>query len=156
MEKIGDLYEAYIKEQMNFPDLAYFYNAIPRTYSDALDHANSRPEIQINAVKMKKLKQILVEYHEKLGLLTSATRKNISKLDGGVVLAGQQATIFGGSGIIGNKISAIVNVSDASKSKGRYLVPVFLINTHDSIQPEITTIHLPNNQSSISLSLIHI
>ena len=30
---------------------------------------------------------------------------------------------------------------------------MFLVNTHDSIQPEISTIHLPNNQSSISKSI---
>ncbi|MHA2308297.1 MAG: bacillithiol biosynthesis protein BshC, partial [Candidatus Heimdallarchaeaceae archaeon] len=67
--------------------------------------------------------------------------------------AGQQATIFGGSGIIGNKIATAVKISDISKDKEKPLVPVFLVNTHDGIQSEITTIHLMNNQSSNSKAI---
>lgn len=153
MERIGDLYDAYLTEQANFPDSAYFYNTIPKTYGDAVEYAASMPEIKIEDKNISKLKQILTDYHESLGILTQKTKDNISKLHEGVVLAGQQATIFGGTGIIGNKISAIVNVSEMSKEKGKFLVPVFLINTHDSIQPEITTIHLPNYQSSVSKAI---
>ena len=153
MERIGDLYEAYVNEQANFPDSVYFYNKIPKTFGDAVEYVTSMPEIKIGDKKISKLKQILTNYHENLGILTPKTKDNISKLQDGVVLAGQQATIFGGTGIVGNKISAIVNVSEISKEKGKFLVPVFLINTHDSIQPEITTIHLPNYQSSISKAI---
>ncbi len=153
MERIGDLYEAYVNEQANFPDSDYFYNKISKTYGDAVEYAASMPEIKIEDEKISKLKQILTNYHESLGILTPKTKDNISKLQDGVVLAGQQATIFGGTGIIGNKISAIVNVSEISKKKRKFLVPVFLINTHDSIQPEITTIHLPNYQSSVSKAI---
>ena len=149
MDTIGDLYDSYIRNSNNFADASYFYGKIPRTYKAAVIEASKIPRIQIDPEKMKKLRIILLEYHEKLGLLTPKVEQNINSLEEGVVIAGQQATVFGGSGIIGNKIASIVNISQINSS-GRHLVPVFLVNTHDSIQPEIITIHLPNNQSSIS------
>lgn len=150
MQTIGDFYDAYIKNKNDFPDVAYFYNEVPQTYEEAIDLTHSMPEFKIDTNKLHELKEVLINYHKKLGLLTPKVEENILNLEKGIVIAGQQATIFGGSGIIGNKIAAITNINEISKEKGKELIPVFLINTHDGIQPEIITIHLPNNQSSIS------
>ena len=158
MDTIGDLYDKYIINESEFSDAQYFYGKIPKTYGEAVEVASKLPRIKHDHERTQKLKNVLLEYHRKLGILTQKVERNINSIDEGVVLAGQQATIFGGSGIIGNKIASIVNISEISSSKNK-LVPVFLVNTHDSIQPEITTIHLPNNQSSnskpISLTDIH-
>lgn len=150
MDTIGDLYEAYVQNNTAFPDSTYFYGNIAKTYKDAVDLVSKLPKIEINSDRIKKLKVILRNYHKKLGLLTPKVDDNIDRINEGVVIAGQQATIFGGSGIIGNKIITSVKMSEIAKEKGKTLVPVFLINTHDGIQPEITTIHLLNNQSSNS------
>ena len=115
MKKIGDLYEAYVHQEKEFQDLSYFYDNIPRTYGEAIEESSSLPRISINPEISTKLKTILIDYHTKLGLLTPKVKENIEKIDSGVVLAGQQATIFGGTGIIGNKISAISNISEISR-----------------------------------------
>ena len=154
MQTIGDFYDAYIKNKEDFPDFDYFYNDIPQTYGDAVELTLSMPEIKIDLDKLHKAKEVLLEYHKRLGLLTPKVKDHIMNLEKGVAIAGQQASIFGGSGIIGNKIAALANINEISKEKGKELVPVFLVNTHDGIQPEITTIHLPNNQSSISKPVI--
>jgi uncharacterized protein YllA (UPF0747 family) len=154
MQTIGDFYDSYIKNKEAFPDVNYFYNDIPQTYGDAVDLALSMPEFEIDLNKLQEAKEVLLNYHKKLGLLTPRVKENILNLEKGVVIAGQQATIFGGSGIIGNKIAALANINEISMEKGKELIPVFLVNTHDGIQPEITTIHLPNNQSSISKPII--
>ncbi len=154
MQTIGDFYDAYIKNKEDFPDIDYFYNDVPQTYGDAVDLALSMPEFKIDLNKLQEAKEVLLNYHKKLGLLTPKVKDHILNLEKGVVIAGQQATIFGGSGIIGNKIAALANINEISKEKGKELIPVFLVNTHDGIQPEITTIHLPNNQSSTSKPII--
>ena len=154
MQTIGDFYDASIKNKEDFPDLTYFYNEVPQTYEDAINLAFSMPKQKIDATKLQETKESLINYHKKLRLLSPKVEEHILNLEKGVVIAGQQATIFGGSGIIGNKIAAIANISEISKEKGKELVPVFLVNTHDGIQPEITTIHLPNNQSSTSKPII--
>ncbi len=155
MRTIGDLYEAYVSEEKNFSDVSYFYGSLPKTHLDAVETALSREKLSFDSNKMSKLKQILTKHHEKLGLLTPKVASNISQMDNGIVLTGQQATIFGGVGIIANKIATIVNLSDISKEMEKQLVPMFLVNTHDGVQPEITTIHLPNFQTSASKSIIN-
>jgi len=154
MRTIGDLYEAYMSEEKNFPDSSYFYGSLPKTHLNAVETALTREKLSFDSNKMSKLKQILTKHHEKLGLLTPKVASNISQMDNGIILAGQQATIFGGVGIIANKIAAVVNLSDISKEMEKQLVPMFLVNTHDGVQPEITTIHLPNFQTSASKSII--
>ncbi len=149
MDTIGDLYDAYILNEKEFTDVQYFYGKVPRTYRAAVDDASKLSRIQHDPERIQKLKNILLEYHKKLGILTPKVEQNIHSIEKGVVIAGQQATIFGGSGIIANKIASVYNISQI-EANGQKLIPVFLVNTHDSIQPEITTIHLPNNQSSIS------
>ncbi len=150
MGTIGDMYEKFVNDGSNKSDIKYFYGNVPRTISDSIQVAKELPKITIDSNKIEELKRVLKNYHQDLGLLTSKVEANIDLIHKGVVLGGQQATIFGGSGIIGNKIATVAAISDVSKMKNHYLVPMFLVNTHDSIQPEITTIHLPNNQSSAS------
>ena len=154
MKTIGDLYEAYVYGENEFPDKEYFYSYIPHTYSDAVKYALSSPEMKVNGTKMDILKKFLLEYHNKLGLLTPKVKTHIDSLHKGVIIAGQQTTIFGGSGIIANKIATTVHMSELSEEMGRKLVPVFWVNTHDGIQSEITTIHLPVKQSSNSKPII--
>lgn len=153
MGPLGDLYEKFVRNVSNLPDINYFYGNVPKTIADAISLAKESSEIKIDSNKIDELKRILKNYHKDLGLLTEKVSRNIDLIHQGIVLGGQQATIFGGSGIIGNKIATVTTISDVSKEKGHYLVPMFLVNTHDSIQPEISTIHLPNNQSSISKSI---
>ena len=153
MGTLGDLYEKFTRNASDLPDINYFYGNVPKTIDDAISLAKESSEIKIDSNKIVELKRILKNYHKDLGLLTEKVSRNIDLIHQGIVLGGQQATIFGGSGIIGNKIATVTAISDISKEKGHYLVPMFLVNTHDSIQPEISTIHLPNNQSSISKSI---
>lgn len=153
MDTIGDLYDALIHEDKSFPNSNYFYGSIAKTYGDVVDLATKSPTVKIDEKNVEKLKIILRNFHEKLGILTPKVEKHLEMIKDGVVIAGQQATIFGGSGIIGNKIATTVKISDISKERGKPLVPVFLVNTHDGIQPEITTIHLMNNQSSNSKAI---
>ena len=153
MGTLGDLYEKFVRNASNLPDINYFYGNVPKTIADAISLAKESSEIKIDSSRIDELKRILKKYHKDLGLLTEKVNRNIDLIHQGIVLGGQQATIFGGSGIIGNKIATVTAISDISKEKGHYLVPMFLVNTHDSIQPEISTIHLPNNQSSISKSI---
>ena len=150
MGTLGDIYENFIREGSNQPDIKYFYGNVPRTIKESIQLSKESFEIKIDSNKIEILKQILRDYHKDLGLLTTKVDANIDLIHQGIVLGGQQATVFGGSGIIGNKIATITAISDVSKKINQYLVPMFLVNTHDSIQPEITTIHLPNSQSSVS------
>ncbi|MHA1115617.1 MAG: bacillithiol biosynthesis protein BshC [Candidatus Heimdallarchaeaceae archaeon] len=158
MNTAGDLYSSYIWENIKHPYLEYFYNFVPKTFHEALEKVSKLPEVYIETNTVESLKKILLSYHEKLGLLTDRVRSNIHNINNGVVLAGQQATIFGGVSLIGNKIAATVTLSELSKEYGRKLSPVFLVNTHDVVQPEITTIHMPNAQTSFTkpISLISI
>ena len=153
MDTIGDLYDALIRKDVNFPDCNYFYGDIAKTYGDAVDLASQLPRLKIDEDRLERLKKILRDFHKRLGILTPKVEEHLEIMQKGVVIAGQQATIFGGSGIIGNKIATTVKISDISKEKGKTLVPIFLVNTHDGIQPEITTIHLMNNQSSNSKAI---
>ncbi|MHA1304217.1 MAG: bacillithiol biosynthesis protein BshC [Candidatus Heimdallarchaeaceae archaeon] len=153
MKTIGDLYSSYIWENSENNSLNYFYNYIPRTHLASILKSKSLVNPSYNPDSLVKLKDILFSYHKNLGLLTPKVEKNIENLDKGVVLAGQQATIFGGAGLIANKIAATINLSEISVQKGHTLVPVFLVNTHDVIQPEITTIHFPNVQSASSKAI---
>ncbi len=151
---IGDLYTRYIWEN-NYPveDLQYFYNKIYKTPHKLLKDIQNISFPPYNNDNLEKLKNILKNYHKRLGLLTDKVKENINNLDNGVVIAGQQATIFGGLSLIANKIAATVNIADCTNEQENRFVPVFLINTHDSIQPEITTIHLPNSKSSVSVPI---
>ncbi|MHA1397676.1 MAG: bacillithiol biosynthesis protein BshC [Candidatus Heimdallarchaeaceae archaeon] len=153
MQTIGDLYEAFLFNETPLDSLPYFYTSIPKTYSDSIKYALSSPPFHLDEEKLSLTKKILRDYHQRLGLLTAKVEENIDSLHNGVVLAGQQSTIFGGSGIIANKIVTCITLSELSKAKGNFLVPVFFVNNHDSIQPELTTIHLPNNQSSASKAI---
>jgi uncharacterized protein YllA (UPF0747 family) len=153
MATIGDLYDALVHEDKEFPDSHYFYGSIAKTYGDVVDLATESPRPPVDGTRIEKLIKILRNFHEKLGILTPKTEKHLEMIKDGVVIAGQQATIFGGSSIIGNKIATTVKISDISKERGYPLAPVFLVNTHDGIQPEITTIHLMNNQSSNSKAI---
>ncbi|MHA1865655.1 MAG: bacillithiol biosynthesis protein BshC [Candidatus Heimdallarchaeaceae archaeon] len=150
MNTAGDLYSSYIWEDKKNPDLEYFYNYVPKNFHEALEKASKLPEVYIEEKTIDSLKRILLAYHEKLGLLTETVKFNIDNINNGVVLAGQQATIFGGVSLIGNKIAATIALSELSNEYGRRLSPVFLVNTHDVIQPEIATIHIPNAQSSFT------
>ena len=150
MGTIGDAYESFMRDGQNFPYQEYFYGNLPRTFTEVLECANKLPRLKYNDNQIAKLKFILKEYHKKLGLLTNKVESNIDSIQNGIILGGQQTTIFGGSGIIGNKIASIVALSEQSKETDNFLAPMFLVNTHDSIQPEITSIHLPNYQSAIS------
>lgn len=154
MGTIGDYYEAKMRGTREFPEGEYFYKHLPNTFTEVLEKAEQLPKIKVNLEQLNQLKEILKAYHQKLGLLTPKVQENIEKIQDGVILGGQQTTIFGGSGIIGNKIAAIATLSELSKERNNFLVPMFLVNTHDSIQPEITSIHLPNYQSSISKPII--
>ncbi len=152
MNKIGELYESYVWHDEPFPNLEYFYKYIPKTYGDAIDMAMSLPPSTINHSKLSKAKKILKEYHQRLGILTPKVQKNIESLENGVVMAGQQSTIFGGVGLIYNKIACAYKLADIStkRSNVHNLIPFFFVSAHDSIQPEISTIHLPNYQSAIN------
>ncbi|MHA1200250.1 MAG: bacillithiol biosynthesis protein BshC [Candidatus Heimdallarchaeaceae archaeon] len=154
MDTVGDFYETHMREGKEFPEGEYFYGYLPRTFSEVLNQINHLPKIEVNSNRLNKLKTILEEYHKKLGLLTPKVQANINLIQNGVILGGQQTTIFGGSGILANKIATIATLSELSKEKDNFLVPMFLVNTHDSIQPEITSIHLPNNQSSHSKPIV--
>jgi uncharacterized protein YllA (UPF0747 family) len=154
MGTLSDLYENYIKDGSNQQNIDYFYGKVPRTIGEVIQLAKDSPKIKVDSDKIEKLKKILLRYHSDLGLLTPKVESNIELIDQGIVLGGQQATIFGGSGIIGNKIATVATISDISKEKNHYLVPMFLVNTHDSIQPEISTIHLPNYQTSASKPIL--
>jgi uncharacterized protein YllA (UPF0747 family) len=153
MDTIGDLYDAFIRKDASFADSKYFYGDIAKTYDDAVNLASQLPQINIDEDRIEKLKDILRGFHKRLGIYTPKVEEHLEILQEGVVIAGQQSTIFGGSGIIGNKIVTAVKISDISKEKEKTLVPVFLVNTHDGIQSEITTIHLMNNQSSNSKAI---
>ncbi|MHA2255780.1 MAG: bacillithiol biosynthesis protein BshC, partial [Candidatus Heimdallarchaeaceae archaeon] len=153
MDTIGDLYDDLIRKDTQFPDSKYFYGEIAKSYGDAVDLASQLPRLVIAENRIEKLRTILRGFHKKLGILTPKVEEHLEMIQEGVVIAGQQATIFGGSGIIGNKIATAVKISDISKDKEKPLVPVFLVNTHDGIQSEITTIHLMNNQSSNSKAI---
>lgn len=154
MDTIGDYYESHMRGDNNFSEIYHFYRYLPRSFLEALEQVNQMPKQGVDLVKIANLKTILIEYHKKLGLLTPKVLENINLIQEGVVLGGQQTTVFGGSGIIGNKIATISAFSEMSKETDNYLVPIFLVNTHDSIQPEITSIHIPNNQSSISKPIV--
>jgi len=154
MDTIGDYYESYMRGDNTFSEINHFYRYLPRSFSEVLKQVNQMPRLEVDLVKVANLKNILIEYHKKLGLLTPKVLENINLIQEGVVLGGQQTTIFGGSGIIGNKIATISALSEMSRETDNYLVPIFLVNTHDSIQPEITSIHIPNNQSSISKPIV--
>jgi uncharacterized protein YllA (UPF0747 family) len=153
MDTIGDLYDALIRKDASFPDSKYFYGEIAKTYGQAVDIASQLPRREISEDRLSELTKVLRRFHKNLGILTPKVEEHLELLENGVVIAGQQATIFGGSGIIGNKIVTTVKISEISKEKGKTLVPVFLVNTHDGIQSEITTIHLMNNQSSNSKAI---
>jgi len=148
MGTIGDSYEDFMRDGKEFPDGKYFYHFLPKTFSEVLIQAQKLPRLKYDTEQMEKLKLILKGYHKKLGLLTPKVEAHIDSIEKGIVLGGQQTTILGGSGIIANKIASIVTLSDLSKETNNFLVPMFLVNTHDSIQPEITSTHFPNNQSA--------
>ncbi len=154
MGTIGDLYEDYIREGKEFSEGKYFYGFLSKTFSEVITQVKLLPKIEVDQNQITTLKSILREYHKKLGLLTPKVEENINSMHNGIVLGGQQTTIFGGAGIIANKIAAVVTLSDQSKVEDNFLVPMFLVNTHDSIQPEITSIHLPNYQSSNSKPIV--
>lgn len=153
MKTIQELYEAYIYENKDFEDREYFYGFIPKTYREAVEYAISNFDMKVNQKKIETLKKFLIDFHNDLGLLTPKVKENINSLDQGVVIAGQQTTIFGGSGIIANKIATTVHMSELSEELGKKLVPVFWVNSHDGIQPEITNIHLPVKQSGESKTI---
>ncbi|TFG10559.1 bacillithiol biosynthesis BshC, partial [Candidatus Heimdallarchaeota archaeon] len=148
MGTIGDIYESFMREGKEFPDGEYFYRFLPRNFAEILEQAKRLPRLKYEKGQITKLKTILKRYHEKLGLLTPKVETHIDSIENGIILGGQQTTIFGGSGIIANKIASIVTLSELSRETENFLVPMFLVNTHDSIQPEITSTHFPNNQSS--------
>ena len=120
MDTVGDFYESHMREGKEFPEGKYFYGHLPRTFSEVLNQINQLPRIEVNSDQLSKLKIILEEYHKKLGLLTPKVQSNINLIQNGVILGGQQTTIFGGSGIIGNKIATIATLSELSREKEKY------------------------------------
>ncbi|MBD3192014.1 MAG: bacillithiol biosynthesis BshC [Candidatus Heimdallarchaeota archaeon] len=151
-----------IKEAENF------YGKIPHTLEDAVE-LGYRNLSEANAFVQpfsKKLEQALITWHKDRGLLTEKVRQNISRMKEGIVIAGQQTTIFGGVGLIANKICCTKALSTISEEKAEKddsknpLVPAFIVNDYDTVQPELTVAHFPNPSSEkgtpISLDLSHI
>jgi len=153
MDKIGDIYEAFLVSDYPFPEKEYFYNHVFKNYYEAAEYAISNFTLDIDPATIRRVKNILREYHKRLGLLTPKVEENIENIENGVVLAGHQSIIFGGAGLIANKITTVVNIANISSKIGHKLTPTFFINTHDGFHSEIGTIHLPVKQSGTSKSI---
>lgn len=145
-----------------------FYGKIPHTLEDAVElgYQSLSKAKEFAQPFSKELEKALLDWHEERGLLTEKVRRNIMRMKEGVVIAGQQTTVFGGVGLIANKICCAKALAIISETKAKEddsknaLVPAFIVNDYDTVQPELTVIHFPNPSSekgtAISLDLSHI
>jgi len=94
------------------------------------------------------LKKSLIEYHEKLGILTDKTIENIEKIVNGSILSGHQPIIFGGPGLISNKIATLQYIQSFLEKHNVKLAPIFMIADYDGLHKELVRMYFTTPRSS--------
>lgn len=98
----------------------------------------------INSEGLETLKEVLIDYHKRLGIYSPKMEENLSLLSNGSILAGQQPVILGGPGFIGNKLGILAATSKILKEEGMELAPVFMVGDYDGLQKELGRTYFPN------------
>jgi len=132
----------------------FFWGGVPKTIGEALTASEAKELPSIDERIIEELRKTLIRYHSKMGILTEKVEENLSRLEDGVILTGQQPATAGGKGLVGNKIATTCKLVQLSGDivKKPY-VPVFYVADYDGIQPEITHTHFPNPSSSTNLPI---
>ncbi len=122
-----------------------FWGYIPRSFGEAVDTAikNYQPN-RTDKNKLDKLKSILIKYHKDLGIYSPKVHENIQLIENGSVLMGQQPIIFGGPGLIANKVGSLIALDNMFKKRDLKLAPVFFVGDYDSLQKELARQYFPN------------
>lgn len=122
-----------------------YWGFIPRSYGEAVEKAIEKFEKNKTQEKiLLQLKEILITYHKDLGIYSPKVGEHIALLDNGSILTGQQPVIFGGPGLIANKIATVISMMEMFKKKGLNLAPVFFVGDYDGLQKELARQYFPN------------
>ncbi|MCY3410413.1 MAG: bacillithiol biosynthesis BshC [Candidatus Heimdallarchaeota archaeon] len=141
----NDLYEKISKESG-----ASFWGKIPRSYIEAANLTkstftpNSLLQSELGTQKFNLLIDILTRYHKKLGIYSPKVGENLQLLRNGSVLTGQQPIIFGGPGLIANKLGLVLAMVDMLDEVDLPLAPVFFVGDYDGMQKELARQYFPN------------
>jgi len=127
-----------------------FWGEVPQSFQDAVNLAKKRYSSgdlrsETNPERLRRLKEVLTEYHKENGILTPAVRNNINKLDTGSILVGQQPVLMGGPGFIGNKIACLIHLTTLYNSDSdQKLAPIYFVGDYDGLQKELARQYFPN------------
>ncbi|MCH8905904.1 MAG: bacillithiol biosynthesis BshC, partial [Candidatus Heimdallarchaeota archaeon] len=125
-----------------------FWGPIPKTYNQAiLSVKNDMSEVTADPSedqKLTELQKFLRVFHKSMGIYSKKLEENIKLLSKGSIITGQQPIVFGGPGLIGNKIACVLFLIELAETKGLGLAPIFFVGDYDGLQKELTRVYMPN------------
>lgn len=130
-----------------------FWGHIPRSYGEAVEKAiadfvpNKLEQSDEGRIKLQKLKNVITQYHKDMGIYSPKVGRHIELISQGSILMGQQPIIFGGPGLIGNKVGLLISLLDMFQKGNLQLAPIFFIGDYDSLQKELARQYFPNPTS---------
>ena len=141
----NELYNLCVRENRKLSDK--FWGSLPSNFSEIPSLISKDRN---DFFDMKRLQDILRSYSKSLDIYSSRVEQNLQNLRNGSILTGHQPIIFGGSGLIANKISCVLFLCEYLETKGIDLAPVLMLGDYDGWQKEISRVYFPNPISSNS------